>query len=101
MTAAPDQLACYQRDGFLILNDFVAASVCDDLRARAESLVSEFDPAGVVSIFSTHHGLLPHKSFANRSHRSRHAYTLHVIGGRSRYAPENWLQPPPSSTAHG
>ncbi|MGI8734852.1 MAG: hypothetical protein ACR2LM_16310 [Pyrinomonadaceae bacterium] len=46
MTAAPDQLACYQRDGFLILKDFVAASVCDDLRARAESLVSEFDPAG-------------------------------------------------------
>ena len=274
MSAAPDQLARYQRDGFLILKDFVAPGVCDDLRARAAQLVSEFDPAGVVSIFSTHqqnrisddyflgsgnkirfffeedaflpdgtlnqskerslnkighalhehdplfsefsksaqirelaselriedplllqsmyifkqpqiggevachqdstflynepidiaglwfaledatvnngclwaipgghklglksrwlrvpeggmrfeifdhtpwpeeqlvplevakgslivlHGLLPHKSFANRSHKSRHAYTLHLIGGRSRYAPENWLQPPPSS----
>jgi phytanoyl-CoA hydroxylase len=54
MTAAPDQRARYQRDGFLILKDFVAPGVCDDLRARAEQLVSEFDPAGVVSIFSTH-----------------------------------------------
>ena len=39
------------------------------------------------------HGLLPHKSLANRSKKSRHAYTLHVIGGRSHYAPDNWLQP--------
>lgn len=39
------------------------------------------------------HGLLPHKSLANRSTKSRHAYTLHVISGKSRYAPENWLQP--------
>ncbi len=38
------------------------------------------------------HGLLPHKSLANRSEKSRHAFTLHFIGGRSRYAPENWLQ---------
>ena len=38
------------------------------------------------------HGLLPHKSLANRSEKSRHAYTLHFLGGRSRYAPENWLQ---------
>lgn len=39
------------------------------------------------------HGLLPHKSLANRSAKSRHAYTLHVISGRSHYAPDNWLQP--------
>jgi phytanoyl-CoA hydroxylase len=39
------------------------------------------------------HGLLPHKSLANRSLKSRHAYTLHVIGGRSYYAASNWLQP--------
>lgn len=38
------------------------------------------------------HGLLPHKSLANRSTKSRHAYTLHVISGRSRYATDNWLQ---------
>ncbi len=40
------------------------------------------------------HGLLPHKSLANRSRRSRHAYTLHAIGGNSRYPADNWLQRP-------
>jgi phytanoyl-CoA hydroxylase len=37
-------------------------------------------------------GLLPHLSYANRSQKSRHAYTLHVIDGECRYPPENWLQ---------
>lgn len=37
-------------------------------------------------------GLLPHKSFANRSPKSRHAYTLHVIGGDCDYPDTNWLQ---------
>jgi phytanoyl-CoA hydroxylase len=37
-------------------------------------------------------GLLPHKSLANRSTKSRHAYTLHVIGGDARYPEDNWLQ---------
>ncbi len=40
------------------------------------------------------HGLLPHKSYANRSLKSRHAYTLHAIGGESNYPADNWLQPP-------
>jgi phytanoyl-CoA hydroxylase len=38
------------------------------------------------------HGLLPHYSAANRSPRSRLAYTLHVTDGRTAYAPGNWLQ---------
>ena len=42
------------------------------------------------------HGLLPHYSAANRSARSRGAYTLHVTDGRVGYAPENWLQPHPT-----
>jgi phytanoyl-CoA hydroxylase len=37
-------------------------------------------------------GLLPHKSLANRSSKSRHAYSLHVINGKSRYPENNWLQ---------
>jgi phytanoyl-CoA hydroxylase len=37
-------------------------------------------------------GLLPHKSLANRSTKSRHAYTLHVIGGDCHYPDSNWLQ---------
>jgi phytanoyl-CoA hydroxylase len=38
------------------------------------------------------HGLLPHWSGPNRSDRSRHAYTLHVIDGAARYLSDNWLQ---------
>jgi phytanoyl-CoA hydroxylase len=40
------------------------------------------------------HGLLPHRSFENRSPRSRHAYTLHLIGAEAKYPSENWLQRP-------
>jgi phytanoyl-CoA hydroxylase len=38
------------------------------------------------------HGLLPHWSDVNRSDRSRHAYTVHVIDGAAAYPDENWLQ---------
>jgi phytanoyl-CoA hydroxylase len=38
------------------------------------------------------HGMLPHKSLENKSSKSRHAYTLHVIGGDAHYPPDNWLQ---------
>ena len=48
-----DQIAAYDRDGFLVLENFVTAESCDRLRARAAELVREFDPS-VVSIFSTH-----------------------------------------------
>ena len=51
ITAA--QIERYQREGFLVLEDFVATITCDALRARAEELVHEFDPRGAISIFST------------------------------------------------
>jgi phytanoyl-CoA hydroxylase len=44
----------YDRDGFLVLEDFVSREACDALRARAAELVQEFDPSGIISIFSTH-----------------------------------------------
>ena len=47
------------------------------------------------------HGLLPHKSQANRSSRSRHAYTLHLIDANSTYAPDNWLQRPADMPLRG
>ncbi len=54
MPMNPSQLAAqYDRDGFLLLENFVAREACDELRARAEQLVREFDPS-VISIFSTH-----------------------------------------------
>ena len=48
-----NELDQYKHDGFLILEDFVSGEACDALRARAAELVRDFDPAGVVSIFST------------------------------------------------
>lgn len=45
--------------------------------------------AGTLVVFD---GLLPHGSAANRSPRSRLAYTLHVTDGRCAYSPRNWLQ---------
>lgn len=47
------------------------------------------------------HGLLPHKSLENRSAKSRHAYTLHVIGGNSNYPSDNWLQRSPALPLRG
>ena len=45
--------------------------------------------AGTLVVF---HGLLPHYSAANRSSRSRLAYTLHVTDGTAAYSHQNWLQ---------
>jgi len=38
------------------------------------------------------HGRLPHYSCENKSNKSRHAYSLHVIDGTAYYPKENWLQ---------
>lgn len=38
------------------------------------------------------HGLLPHRSDANRSPRSRHAYSVHVIERGAAYPADNWLR---------
>lgn len=48
-----EQLALFERDGFLVLEDFVSRASCASLRERAAQLVAEFDPNGVRSIFST------------------------------------------------
>jgi phytanoyl-CoA hydroxylase len=47
------------------------------------------------------HGLLPHRSGANRSPRSRIAYSLHVIDARARYREDNWLQRGPDLPLRG
>lgn len=47
------------------------------------------------------HGLLPHRSLENRSHKSRHAYTLHLISADARYPADNWLQRSPSLPLRG
>ena len=55
-------------------------------------------PTGALVVM---HGLLPHYSAPNRSAVSRHAYTLHVVDGGARYAPDNWLQRGPGFPARG
>ena len=54
MSISKEQLAQYSDAGFLVLEGFADKRECDQLRARAEELVQEFDPREVVSIFSTH-----------------------------------------------
>ncbi len=51
-------------------------------------------PAGTMIVL---HGLLPHWSDANRSPRSRHAYSLHCISAAADYPAWNWLQREPTS----
>jgi phytanoyl-CoA hydroxylase len=48
-----DELAAWERDGFLVIEDFVAPERCDELRARAHELIAGFDPDEVQSVFST------------------------------------------------
>ena len=49
----PEQLLAYERDGFLVLEDFAAPDACDRLRARADELVEAFEPGEALSVFST------------------------------------------------
>jgi phytanoyl-CoA hydroxylase len=45
--------ADYERDGFLVLPDFLSAADCDALQARAAELVAGFDTGAARTIFST------------------------------------------------
>jgi len=46
-------------------------------------------------------GLLPHWSAANRSPKSRVAYSLHVIDGAAHYPDDNWLRRSPEIPLRG
>lgn len=46
-------------------------------------------------------GTLPHASKANTSPISRHAYTLHIIDGKTEYLADNWLQRSPDFPLQG
>jgi phytanoyl-CoA hydroxylase len=61
----------------------------DDTPWPENSAVCAEAKAGSLVIFD---GRAPHLSGPNRSDRSRHAYTFHVIEKNSRYPAENWLQ---------
>jgi len=63
--------------------------VYDETSWPEEELVPLEVSKGTVIVL---HGLLPHRSLENRSDKSRHAYTLHVISAKSDYPKNNWLQ---------
>lgn len=65
--------------------------VLDETPYEEEKRVPLPAPKGTVLVFG---GLFPHMSAANRSDKSRHAYTLHVIDGAAHYPADNWLQRP-------
>ena len=72
--------------------------VFDDNPWAEEQLVPLEVRKGSLIILS---GLLPHKSLANRSSKSRHAYSLHVINSNSSYPKDNWLQRSPQMSLRG
>ena len=47
------QFADYERDGFLVIENFITPEACQQLQVRAAELVADFDPDSVKSIFST------------------------------------------------
>ncbi|HVF43969.1 MAG TPA: phytanoyl-CoA dioxygenase family protein, partial [Pyrinomonadaceae bacterium] len=53
MKLSTEELARYERDGFLALEGFAAPESCDRLRRRAAELLEAFDPADTFSVFST------------------------------------------------
>jgi len=54
--------------------------------------------AGSLVVFD---GRAPHLSGENRSEKSRHAYSLHVIDRRCHYPADNWLQRSPALPLRG
>lgn len=80
----------------------------DDFRLRTETIDETPWPeqrrqpaeasAGTLVVF---HGRTPHRSAANRSDRSRHAYTLHAIDSHCHYPDSNWLQRSPDLPLRG
>ena len=74
----------YRREDGALVTDTL-----DDTPWPEENRVPVEAEAGTLVVFD---GRAPHLSAANRSARSRHAYTLHVIDRACHYPADNWLQ---------
>ena len=81
----------FRRAGAMSDDDGTEFEVLDTtpLPTPPDELVPLEVPAGTLVILD---GLLPHWSDANRSDRSRHAYTVHCISAAAEYPTWNWLQ---------
>jgi len=83
----------YRRDdGTLVTETLDDTPWPEDKTALAEA------SAGTLVIFK---GRTPHMSGPNRSDKSRHAYTLHVIDKACHYPANNWLQRSPDMPLRG
>jgi phytanoyl-CoA hydroxylase len=76
----------------------MAFKTLDDTPWPDNATVPAEAKAGTLVIFD---GRAPHLSGPNRSDKSRHAYTLHVIEKNSHYPAENWLQRGPDLPFRG
>jgi phytanoyl-CoA hydroxylase len=72
--------------------------VYDESPFRDEGAVPIEAAAGTLVLL---HGLLPHRSGTNRSDRSRHAYSVHLIDASSAYPDDNWLRRGPELPLRG
>ncbi len=78
--------------------DGTEMQIIDDSPWETSKLVPLEVRAGSMIVL---HGLLPHMSHANRSERTRHAYTMHIIEGLADYPEWNWLQRPTEMPLRG
>ena len=53
LTLTEQQIGQYHNDGYLVLESFVPAILCDVLKTRMSELMTSFDPDSVRSIFTT------------------------------------------------
>ena len=70
-------------------NNHVFTQVYDDSPWELEKMIPLEVPRGSLIIL---HGQLPHMSKENISARSRHAYTLHLMAQKDKFAEDNWLR---------
>ena len=76
----------------------LVTSTLDATPWPTEELVPIEAETGALVVFD---GRSPHLSAANRSPKSRHAYTLHVIDRTCHYPADNWLQRGPDLPLRG
>jgi phytanoyl-CoA hydroxylase len=83
----------FKRTGAMTDQDGTVLETLDPtpLPSPPDELVPLEVPAGTLVVLN---GLLPHWSDANRSGRSRHAYTVHCISAAAEYPEWNWLRRP-------
>jgi phytanoyl-CoA hydroxylase len=98
MYAAPGSHLGPLRARFVRHGERTEMMTLDPTQLPSEGLVPLEAPEGTLIVL---HGRLPHRSGPNRSERSRHAYTLHVIDGQARYSADNWLQRAPEMPLRG